>query len=201
MRKILAELTGVHLDLEQYDADFYQEVERIREPVLKTERIQTFQEPGSPSWEAFVDGRWQDALDIAAHPNEELRRFLNHLTEIGSGLHRLRIAELPLTPYLQWELHFLLHRAHAGEDVKVLLAGQIRELEAEWGPLPELMILGERLMYEVVYVDGLAVGAIRFDESEAVFTCRNLVLGLLDQAEDIEHFFDREVKPLPTPLP
>ncbi len=129
MRNLLARLAGVYLGLDQYDADFYQEVERIREPVLKTERIQTFQEPGSPSWEAFVEGRWQDALDIAALPNQELNQFLHHLTEIGSGLHRLRVAELPLTPYLQWELHFLLHRARAGEDIEVLPAGQIRELE------------------------------------------------------------------------
>lgn len=57
MRKILADVAGVCLDLEQYDADFYQEVERIREPVLKTERIQTFQEPGSPSWEASAKRR------------------------------------------------------------------------------------------------------------------------------------------------
>ncbi len=71
MRKLLARPAGVYLGLDQYDADFYQEVERIREPVLKTERIQTFQEPGSPSGEAFVEGRWQDALDIAALPNQE----------------------------------------------------------------------------------------------------------------------------------
>jgi hypothetical protein len=201
MRKLLDELRGRRLDLQEYDSDFYRMAEHVHEPILKTERIQTFREPGSPSWEAFAEGRWQEALTTAARPDEEFATFLRHLKAVGSGLHRLRVAELPLTPYLQWELHVLLHRSHAGEDVKVLLAQKIRTIEAEWGPLPELMILGDTLMYEVVYENGLATGAVRFDEADAVALCREHVLGLFDESEDIEVFFDREVRSLPAPRP
>lgn len=199
MRRLIDELAGVRLGLAAYESDFYRAVERIHEPVLKTERRQTFQELGNPSWDAFAEGRWQDALEIAAGPDDELKAFLRHLGEIGSCLRRLRVAESPLTPYLQWELHLLRHRARAGEDVKVLSAEQIREFEAEWGTLPELMILGDALMYEVLYEEDLAVGAVRFERADGVAVCREQVLGLLDKAEDIEAFFDREVQPLPAP--
>jgi hypothetical protein len=61
------------------------------------------------------------------------------------------------------------------------------------------MILGDALMYEVVYADGLATGAVRFDKADTVSRCRDHVLGLLDEAENIEAFFDREVRSLPAP--
>ncbi|WFE38634.1 DUF6879 family protein [Micromonospora sp. WMMD998] len=194
MRDLLRAASARRLSLPEYEADFYATVETVDGVILKTERLQTFREPGSPSWEAFAAGRWDEALRIAAQPNPELAQFFARLDEMGSGLHRLRIVELPLTPYLIWELNFLRFRAEAGERIGVLDAEAVSDLEADHGRVPELMVAGSRAVYDVRYDDaGTPVGAEKIVEPEIVEGCRAQVLALLDRAEPIESFFHREV--------
>ncbi|MFC8850408.1 MULTISPECIES: DUF6879 family protein [unclassified Micromonospora] len=194
MRDLLRSASGKRLGLAEYDADFYATVESVDGPILKTERIQTFREPGSPSWEAYAEGRWEEALRIAAEPNPELVRFFQELEKRGSGLRRLRIVEAPLTPYLIWELHFLRYRADAGELIRVLDAGQVRELEETHGTVPELMVAGRQAVYEVRYDEsGAPVGADKFIDPTVVEGCRTQVLALLEKAEPFDSFFGREV--------
>ncbi|WP_229399570.1 DUF6879 family protein [Micromonospora okii] len=194
MRDLLRATAGERLGLAEYDADFYATVESVDGPILKTERIQTFREPGSPSWEAFAEGRWEEALRLAAEPDPELVRFFQQLEERGSGLCRLRIVESPFTPYLIWELHFLKYRADAGEQIWVLDAGAVASSEHIHGPVPELMVTGRQAVYEVVYDEtGTPVGADKFVAPGVVEVCRKQVLALLDVAEPFEPFFRREV--------
>ncbi|MFG1882786.1 DUF6879 family protein [Micromonospora sp. NPDC049102] len=194
MRDLLDAVGRQRLSLAEYDADFYSTVESTDGPILKTERMQTFREPGSPSWEAYADGRWEEALRIAAEPNPELVAFFEHLDQLGSGLRRLRIVELPLTPYLIWELNFLRYRAEAGEQIRVLDAQSVSQWEAAAGAVPELMVVGGQAVYEVLYDDsGAPVGAEKTVEPAVVAGCRSRVLSLLEQAEPFESFFRREV--------
>ncbi|WP_405094603.1 DUF6879 family protein [Micromonospora sp. NBC_01412] len=194
MRDLLSSAMGKRLDLAEYDADFYATVEAVDGPIVKTERIQTFREPGSPSWEAYAEGRWREALRIAAEPNPELVRFFRQLEERGSGLRRLRIVELPLTPYLIWELHFLRYRADAGERIRVLDASLVGEMEEEHGTVPELMVIGGQAVYEVRYDEsGTPVEANKFVDPAVVEGCRAQVTALLDKAEPFDSFFAREV--------
>ncbi|MEV0805337.1 DUF6879 family protein [Micromonospora sp. NPDC050200] len=194
MRDLLRAVSRQRLSLAEYDADFYAAVESVDGLILKTERIQTFREPGSPSWEAFAAGRWDEALRIAAEPNPELVRFFARLADLGSGLQRLRIVELPLTPYLIWELHFLRYRADAGERIRVLDAGLVAGLEAEHGTVPELLLVGRQAVYEVIYdPSGTPVGADKVVDRVAVEGCRAQVTALLEKAEPFESFFRREV--------
>ncbi|MDG4808087.1 hypothetical protein O7634_15130 [Micromonospora sp. WMMD1120] len=194
MRELLRSVARRRLSLADYDADFYETVESTDGPILKTERIQTFREPGSPSWEAYADGRWDDALRIAAEPNPELEAFFQRLDQLDSGLRRLRIVELPLTPYLVWELHLLRHRAEAGEQIKVLNAEAISEWEAAAGTVPELMVVGSQALYEVLYDDaGTPIGAEKSVEPVVVQSLQSQILALLDRAEPFDSFFRREV--------
>ncbi|PZG14699.1 hypothetical protein C1I95_21195 [Micromonospora craterilacus] len=202
MRDLLRASSAQRLNLPDYEADFYAAVESVDGPILKTERMQSFREPGSPSWEAFAAGRWKEALRIAAEPNPELERFFAHLDELGSGLHRLRIVELPLTPYLHWELNFLRYRAEAGEHIRVLNAdaNAVVKLEYEHGVVPELMVAGSQAVYEVRYDEaGAPVGADKFVAPEVVEGCRSRVTSLLADAEAFESFFRREVDGLKPP--
>ncbi|MEV4482199.1 DUF6879 family protein [Micromonospora coxensis] len=194
MRDLLRAASGQRLSLPEYEADFYATVESVDGPILKTERIQTFREPGSPSWEAYAAGRWHEALTIAAQPNPELAQFFARLHERGSGLHRLRVVELPLTPYLIWELNFLRFRAEAGERIHVLTADAVSELEQAHGLVPELMVAGTKAVYDVRYDEaGTPIGAEKFVQPEIVEGCRSQVQTLLARAEPFESFFDREV--------
>ncbi|MFI7550377.1 DUF6879 family protein [Micromonospora sediminimaris] len=196
MRDLLRACSGQRLSLPDYEADFYAAVESVDGPILKTERLQTFREPGSPSWEAFAVGQWEEALRIAAEPNPELKRFFDRLAELGSGLHRLRVVTLPLSPYLIWELHFLRFRAEVGELIRVLATTTeaILEHEREHGIVPELMVVGSRAVYEVRYDEsGTPIGADKFTDPAVVDGCRERVASLLAEAEPFDSFYDREV--------
>ncbi|GIJ30361.1 hypothetical protein Vqi01_55230 [Micromonospora qiuiae] len=202
MRDLLRATSGQRLSLPEYEADFYATVESVDGPILKTERMQTFREPGSPSWEAFAAGRWEEALRIAAEPNPELKRFFDRLATLSSGLHRIRVVALPLTAYLIWELNFLRFRAAAGELIRVLTTTTdvIAKHEHEHGTIPELMVVGSRAVYEVRYDEtGTPLGADKFVDRAVVDGCRERAASLLAEAEPFDSFFSREVDGLRPP--
>src|SRR5690606_32804702 len=86
----------------------------------------------------------------------------------GNPFHRVRVVKEPLTPYLQWELRYLRLQAECGRPVRVLGHEAVLPLEPA-GLLPEVVVLGGRVLYQVVYTDeGLSDGAIRFTDPEIV---------------------------------
>lgn len=194
MRELLRSAAGERLGLAGYDVDFAEAVDAVDGPILRTQRLQAMREPGNPAWEAFAEGRWDDALRIAAEPDPESVRFFAQLDKAGSGLRRLRIVERPLSPYLIWELHALRHRAEAGERIRVLDAGRLAGFEQKHGRIPELMVLGSQALYEVMYdPSGTPVGARKVVEPGVVRACRVQIESLLDEAEPFDSYFRHEV--------
>lgn len=198
MPDLLHGVATVALDLEEYLADYQQAAGTLEGTIWKAERAQTFQEPGNPSWEAFQRGDWADALALAERGREELTAYFDDLRSCGSRLCRVRIVERPITAYLQWALHVVRLRAKAGEQVRVVIADDIATLEADLGPVPELLIMGRRVGYVVDYDDdGVARGAHRFDDPAAIGRCTDLLTDLYGRGEDLERFFQREIASLP----
>ncbi|RIV36016.1 DUF6879 family protein [Micromonospora radicis] len=194
MRDLLRSAAGERLGLVAYDADFAAAVATVDGPILRTQRLQTLREPGNPAWEAFTEGRWDEALRLAAEPDPETVRFFDQLDKAGSGLRRLRVVERPLSAYLLWELHVLRHRAQAGERIRVLGAERLTGFEDKHGRIPELMVLGDRVLYEVMYDPaGTPVGARKVVEPGVVRACRVQVESLLQEAEPYEAYFRHEV--------
>ncbi|MDG4792946.1 DUF6879 family protein [Micromonospora sp. WMMD1082] len=194
MRDVLRSAAGERLSLAGYDEDFAEAVGSVDGPILRTQRLQTLREPGNPAWEAFAQGRWDEAMGLAAEPDPETVRFFEALDRAGSGLRRLRIVERPLSPYLIWELHTLRHRAAAGERIRILGADRLAGFEGKHGRIPELMVLGDRVLYEVMYdPSGTPVGARKVVEPGVVRACRVQIESLLTEAESFDSFFRHEV--------
>lgn len=194
-------LPGHALDLDGYNRDFAEHWEQIQDVFWKLERIQTFREPGEPSWEAWISGGWDEALAVMDADRAALSD--EYLADVASGMEfrRLRIVEFPVSHYLQWELHALRIRAAQGEQIRVLDAAKCGHLEAR-APLPELTILGIRAMYEILYDDtGTLCGGRRLTDPDVIRACRSELTDLYQQAEDFASFFQREIAPLPAPVP
>jgi hypothetical protein len=77
----------------------------------------------------------------------------------------VRIVERPVSAYLQWELHALKISDESGLLVRVLDASKISDLERDH-PLPELVIVGHQVLFEVRYDEHhwAAQGARRIDD-------------------------------------
>ncbi|WP_328915658.1 MULTISPECIES: DUF6879 family protein [unclassified Streptomyces] len=166
----------------------------------KLERLQHFEEVGSPSRDALRRGDWEEALRLFEERHDALREAALDDERRGSVFHRVRVVEEPLTPYVQWELHSLRQQAQYGQRVRVLPSSAIAAAESD-GLLPELTILDERTLYRVLYTDaGVPDGAIRYTDPAVVGPWAVYIRELYAAGEDVESYFHRVVAPLPPPV-
>ncbi|MFS8201660.1 DUF6879 family protein [Streptomyces sp. CWNU-52B] len=167
----------------------------------KLERGQHFEERGFASWEAFAAGDWNRARSLADEGREDYAQELRRARRLGVPHRRLRVVEFPITPYVQWELFVLRVRVDLGDDIKILDARDISRIEQN-RPVPEVVILGDAVMYEVVYDDeGNADGANRYTDRSLIRETNAGFNTLYGRGEGFHDFFDREIEPLPPPRP
>lgn len=187
------EITGVLLSADEYLDDFWPNFRNIDEVFWKLERIQSFREAGQASWVAMMAGDWERSLKLI--DDERGGAY-----ERGSFVRRrIRVVEEPITPYLQWEMHVLALRVADAEQVRVLDAGEVAELEVG-RRLPELVVLGTSVMYEVTYdAAGTHSGARRIDDRDVIAACRGELDKLFSVGEDFRTYYEREIVPLPAP--
>lgn len=201
MLEKLSQVEADLLGLDAYLEDFWAHWDKVEDVFWKLERGQTFRELGDASWEAMVEGRWDEALEILETRHQPDHEYYQQVAALGFETRRIRIVELPVTPYLQWELNSFRIRTGTGERIRVLDAAKLGDLETA-GHLPELTILGTRVMYEVRYDDnGTPNGARKVENWDVIDACRVELEPLYAQAEDFRSFFEREIAKLPPPFP
>ncbi|WP_052479973.1 DUF6879 family protein [Streptomyces sp. NBRC 110035] len=191
--------TSERLDRPTYHADLGRVYTDGIDFLNKLERGQHFKERGFPSWEAFADGDWERALSLADERREDYAREIRRASELGVTHRRLRVVEFPVTPYVQWELSVLRVRVDAGDAIRVIDARDISGIERNH-PVPEVVILGDVVMYEVVYdEDGNAAGAHRYTDRSLIRETNTGFDALYERGEEFHDFFDREIAPLAPP--
>jgi hypothetical protein len=183
-----------------YKRDFRQRDAEVRgRDSWKLERRQYFEEQGSASRDALRRGKWEESLRLLEERRGNLLAAAREDERRGSFFHRVRVVEEPLTPYLQWELHSLRLRAECGERVRTVSAETVAVSESP-GLLPEVVILGSRTLYHVLYTDsGVPHGATRYTHPTTVGRWENYISRLYEAGEDVRCYFDREVAHLPPP--
>jgi hypothetical protein len=196
----LPEGSGERLTNADYLRDFRARDAAIRNgESWKLERLQHFEEVGSPSRDALGRGDWSEALRLLEEGRAGLRGVQADEEARGAVFHRVRVVEQPLTPYLQWELHSLRISAEYGERVRVLPAEAVTADEVA-GPLPELTIQDGKVLFKVLYTGaGVPDGAVRFTDPAIVEPWTAYVREAYGVAEDIVSYFDRVVIALPPP--
>lgn len=164
---------------------------------VKLERLQYFREPDHPSWNAFANGRWKDAMLILEKMRPQIAQEFIDDRANGLTSQRVRVVEYPLSPYLRWELHVLMVRSEYGENIRIVDAGMVDVFEPGGRILPELIFMDASVMYQIDYDEsGTQIGGTKFTDAELVGGSLEDVLSLYEHGEDIVSFFDREIKPL-----
>jgi hypothetical protein len=186
------------LDRPRYHEDFYRYYESGIHAIRKLERGQHFKERGFASWEAFAAGDWHRALTLIDEKRDIYARQFEKAARLGILERRLRVVDFPVTPYVQWELFVLRLRVELGDNIRLMDARRISDIERH-SLVPEVVILGDAVMYEVVYEDGHAAGANRFTDPALIKETSSGFDSLYERGEDFHPFFEREITPLPPP--
>lgn len=146
-------------------------------------------------------GDWDRALEFNERERDTVRAKVAEDESLGVESRRLRVVEHPVTPYLQWEMQYFRLLPEAGEDLRVVDASMVRHLEAD-RLLPEIVILGNRVLFEVLYdAKGTAYGARRIDDPQVIAEAGREVAEMYTAAEPLLDYFAREIAPLPAPVP
>jgi hypothetical protein len=191
---------GEQLTLASYRREFRKDdMAAVGRDSWKFERQQHFEQPESPSWQAFHRGDWPEALRLL----EERRGFWDRVAKEdmarGSVFHRVRVVEEPPAPYLQWELHSLRIQHECGMPVRIVQGREVAPFESE-GPLPEIVVLGGQVLYEVRYSDsGALEGGVRYTDGSSVEAWECFTRELFEKGEDITSYMDRYAGRLPAP--
>ena len=199
MLEKIADVAGTTLNVSEYLDDFSKNFGSIPDIFWKIERRQSFREPDVPSWLAMAAGDWTASLRLI----EDMRQTAldEAATHRTFERRRLRFVRRPVTPYLQWELHVLKVREEAGEQIRVVDVDHVDDLESG-RHLPEVVVLGSIVAYEVTYdVGGTLTGARRITAPDVIAGCRQDAEELFGKAENLISFFEREIAPLPPPSP
>ncbi|MCX5397726.1 DUF6879 family protein [Streptomyces sp. NBC_00102] len=187
------------LDRPRYHEEYYQALRGGIRHLNKLERGQNFKERGFASWEAFAAGQWDKALSLIEERRDAYVQQVEEVDRLGVLQRRLRVVEFPVTPYVQWELHVLRLRVEVGDRIRLLDARTIADIEDD-RPVPEVVILGNRVMFEVRYDDdGNAAGANRFTDAALIEETSAGFDVLYEQGEEYGDFFDREIATLSEP--
>ncbi|GAA4891147.1 DUF6879 family protein [Streptomonospora salina] len=191
---------GTVLDRPTFHADSDRAEEKLDGGVIwKLERAQYFNELDDPAWDAFVADDWARALGIFAGERDWIRADVARYSHQGLVFRRLRIVEEPPTPYVQWESHSHRIFVECGHSIRALDAAEVAYLESS-AALPELMVYGEQVLYQVRYDETWTpIGAKRVDDAELVANAAEALAGLWKRGEPFRDYFRREIAPLPPP--
>ncbi|MFH9393691.1 DUF6879 family protein [Streptomyces sp. NPDC017413] len=190
---------GEILTRADYLADFGRVHQGDINLLAKIERGQTFKEQGSPSWDAFASGDWAGALRLIENERDAIAAYFRDAAQRDLVFRRVRVVEFPVSPYLQWEMNVFRLRSELGEEIRVLDARKISDLEREES-LPEVIVLGRSVMYAVIYDDELkGAGARRFTDPGQISRTTREFEALYAMGEGFPEFFEREIAPLDPP--
>lgn len=201
MPEVFEDALSEEMTLDEYRADFYARRQDPRGACesWKIERRQAFSDPDDPAWVAFSEGRWDESLQLMEENRPTYEKYYEKAAAQGVTLYRVRIVDEPLQPYVQWELHYLRLSTSAGEKARVVKSREVGKYE-ESEPLPEIIVTGGDTVYKVLYTaEGQPVGARRIIDVEVAGRCLEIVKNLYAIGEDMDTYFEREIKHLDPP--
>src|SRR4051794_31933670 len=186
MHRPLVTLPGDRLTPDEYFADHAENFWCTdNSGCWKLERQQHFVESDDTSWDAFTAGDWPRALRLLEERRQNVADYEKRIARHGFEVRRVRVVEEPISPYLFWELNSLHVRFQVGGKIRVVSGNAVAEIERD-EVLPELFILGKKVIYQVLYTEsGELEGAIKSGDPTLIRRWTATTRRLYDEGEDL----------------
>jgi hypothetical protein len=188
----------INLNSDDYLKDFYSEYNTIKRQLYKLEVGQSFMEPDNDSWVLANNGDWDEAMRIAQNDGEAD----NKRADPPAPSYRVRIFELPLTPYLIWELNYLKYRNRFVNNCRFLCLSDVPK-DLKLLVEKEIVTIDTNVLYEVHYTaSGELAGATKETDLKTISD----VVKKIEQLYEIGITFDDFAEyylskaPIPTTL-
>lgn len=148
--------------------------------------------------DAVARGDWEGAAALVEQQRLRTRRCAEADRARGGRFHCVRVVDEPLSLGLQWELRSLRAQARCGLGVRVVPASALGGIEVR-APLPEVVVLGRRTVYEVVHgADGSPLGAYRRTDVDGARNWADFLGQCYAIGEDVRDYADRRIGDLPS---
>lgn len=179
--------SGDYLNPGEYSEEFDRLWSRLTATFVKVERLQTYSRVGSKSYEAYLAGRVDEALQIfRSDVIGSEAELLADIPRKGICYTRIRIVEPPLSTYLRFEFETYRISAEYGQVILVLNADGSRIDSA-----PEFILFDRYAALVLDYSDdGELRGAWRHESAHAIDYLFNLFLYLRRHSVSLGAYHD-----------
>lgn len=131
--------------------DFQTFFNELRSRWVKVERLQEYDESDSPGYQAFKHGDYAEASRLVQQMVKAQTDVYSHARRFGVAMVRVRICDLPLSPYLvHYEIPAYLADIECGEDIRFVDARQIDDLLADTG-ISDYVLYDDKRVTALIY--------------------------------------------------
>lgn len=179
------------LNDEEFRAAFDRYWRSLETRFFKFERLQTYQEAGNASLQAFLEGRRSEAMELLGDYRHGDAEYYEAACRKDVHVVRVRAVEQPLSPYLQWE--FASYHVSARYGERILVIDLTEESAAEASAASDFLLFDTRVALVLNYgAGGLLRGAWLLDSPQHVQPYAELAARLIRAAVPLAVFERRQ---------
>ncbi|MFD2356718.1 DUF6879 family protein [Nonomuraea ferruginea] len=131
--------------------DFMAFFRDLRRSWVKVECLQEYDESGFSAYDAFRNGDYDEAARRVREMVLGQRELYGHAVEHGIAMTRIRVCELPLSPYLEhYEFAAYLADIECGEEIRLVEAVDVRPLLDETG-ISDFVLFDRERVIALIY--------------------------------------------------
>jgi hypothetical protein len=131
--------------------DFDTFFKELRSRWVKIERLQEYDESDSVGYQAFKRGDYAEARDHVQRMVRSQTGIYSHARRFGVTMIRIRICDLPLSPYLvHYEIPAYLADIECGEDIRFVDARVIEDLLTNSG-ISDYVLFDDKRVTALIY--------------------------------------------------
>jgi hypothetical protein len=173
----------------------------VQTRIFKLERLQYYIETGNESWQEFEGGNVRRSLELMRNIRATEAQFDIDFFRRGLQFLRVRAIELPLSPYVEWELQSHIISAQYGETILVADLTNAQRNRILWNSRDFLLFDSNAALVHDYAPDGALRGGWISQDQDFLRRCTDLAAAFLSSSVPLavfmaNHPFQENPQPL-----